>query len=832
MGPSGPVFDMPQSFASQGLGVSISKIATGKFALNFAPFGAGNFQVAAYGSDSNRCKFESITSPGPTVVCTTRAGVLADTPFVISYTNDFKYQPGVKPYKDPAVLTGGTRAAFLQTTQASGSSIAITSSFNSSEGSANTAQAAPFWWDPTPGPGRYVATLPGLNTASGNVQVTAIGSDPGTYCKNNGWENFFGDIIVGVLCYNSVGAPTNSMFSLQYVEQAQGELWDRAYVSLDQPNAAFNVSFTPALVWNSNSLVDPPVRPSNAIGANTAVHTATGKYKITFPRFGALLSTVVVGAIGGDVEDAVYCKPVGWAQQGTAAEVTVSCWLPNGVLTDSAVSVTYLRQENRCRSKTAAGTTATGTDCPNTENPPGLSRRPFRDADPALRGYVHTNLTPSESVPPTSEMYGPRTETQTYNGFPAPIITTTPASFTDGFIGTFFNPVLVNVGGNVNRTDTCVPHYTGKVSPWIEFSNFSEGPLDRNTGYPAFTSSVPAQNPFNNSFFTPRLSLPLDRSNVHVEMTMSAGLTNPPPAPTVVNAFDLRLDTETLVVPLHLYILLPPAAAAPDSYYTDFLVGSVADLASHTGNALTDVAWNLAQQIHPSPVSYPNGPVEVPWIGGVTKATKRFNPDAVVFGTSTPLWSATSAVLGGDGIFNQLLPDNTSCGVQLRLATVTFVRQDMGLETNLITTADLAAMAAPMSKDTTCPIDSNGFKLAKAYRDALNNFAFAGNTVDPRKYKGVHVFLGGTIDPNGVLAQQGMLTNGFTCVNENVSFVEANSRPERLFGWQTVFHEIGHILTGERQESTLAANLMNGVNGTLLTSGQCASIRTTATRFQ
>ncbi|WP_395657743.1 hypothetical protein [Nocardioides sp.] len=61
--------------------------------------------------------------------------------------------------------------------------------------------------------GDYTITFAGLNLSAGNVVVSGYGGGA-TWCKVNSW----GSSSIGVLCFNSAGAPTDSRWTIAVTE--------------------------------------------------------------------------------------------------------------------------------------------------------------------------------------------------------------------------------------------------------------------------------------------------------------------------------------------------------------------------------------------------------------------------------------------------------------------------------------------------------------------------------------------------------------------------------------------------------------------------------------
>jgi hypothetical protein len=226
------------------------------------------------------------------------------------------------------------------------------------------------------------------------------------------------------------------------------------------------------------------------------------------------------------------------------------------------------------------------------------------------------------------------------------------------------------------------------------------------------------------------------------------------------------------------------------------------------------VAWNVRQQFDQTAVRYPVSTI------GFTSTEVSMSATRVV---TDPFAKRTATIRNiempvlGDDIFGQ-------CGVQLRLASVTFLRQSLGLEQALLSNAEQPV--GDCHNEGYCSNSRIG-PISTSLRDAYD--------AQPSLGKGIHVFIGGMIFPDSVFC--GGLHKGTSCSSTGgrIVFVDATGARSGM-SMNTVFHEIGHVLlhTGNHKlndENNLMYPTSDVTEGALLDPGQCDTIRTTAFGF-
>jgi hypothetical protein len=174
------------------------------------------------------------------------------------------------------------------------------------------------------GTGTYRVDFPGIgNEIGGNVQVTAYGGGS-ERCKVSSWGSSGTTLQVFVNCFNSAGAPVNTLFTASYVRRpvtafccgAAG-----AYLWANQPSTA---SYTPSTTyqWNSTGV------------NNTITRTGVGRYTANLPGMSFVSGTVEVTAYGAGSN---HCKVVSWF----TSSVDVACFTAAGAPADSLFTLNY-----------------------------------------------------------------------------------------------------------------------------------------------------------------------------------------------------------------------------------------------------------------------------------------------------------------------------------------------------------------------------------------------------------------------------------------------------------------------------------------------------------
>ncbi len=185
------------------------------------------------------------------------------------------------------------------------------------------------------GTGAYVATLPGLGVAGGNVQVTAQEDLPAHYCKVASWWPDGDDLSVDVRCFDPDGTPSNSAFYLMFFKDselgssgpAKGYLW------ANQPTAA---SYAPSPYYQFNSRGE----------TNHVTRTGTGQYDVVLPELSSRVDdlhkagTVLVTAYGTDDARCVV-RDWDWIGYGDVL-AQVDCYDGTGGRVDARFSLAYM----------------------------------------------------------------------------------------------------------------------------------------------------------------------------------------------------------------------------------------------------------------------------------------------------------------------------------------------------------------------------------------------------------------------------------------------------------------------------------------------------------
>ena len=591
------------------------------------------------------------------------------------------------------------------------------------------------------GTGAYVAEFKGLNTDRGNAQVTAYGTDD-TYCKMNGWVSSQNSTLVGVLCFDAKGAAKDSRFSLQFVgQQAPNEVWNRSYVWAERLDQAINTPYTPSAVHNFNQLVQ-----SNT--ANTAKRTALGSYVVTHSELMNAPSAAMITAVGND---AAYCKPARWSNNAGSTDMQVNCFNSAGNVVNSTFSAMYIQQESECVTPPCA-------TFQHLVHP----RRIQTEDNPRLRGYAHW--------PGTFSVTG---QQQDYFGSFVPAVSTNPPSIIGSFGSSSFVPSVANAVAS-----TLTPRLVTRAPPWIEFPCASSNGCARSGVLP---------------YWSPGISLPRNHATVRVTMQN----VNPPAfSDENVHSFNIKLDDNVLIVPVHVHVLRNNGGGAPASYSPNFRLGTDGEIAAKIRqNFDQSVVQNGSTTIFQTPEAVSAAPM------------KLFDP--LLKRTRTE--GSVEVPVFGDDIFGQ-------CGVQLRLESVSYLRQNMGLETALLNdTNEVPSGCRDLGFCSTSRAGRLGNEL-------VNAFNAAG-------LPGIHVIVGGEIWPG--IQFCGGLVKGLSCQSvARFVLIDGSTSIRNPFRMQTVFHEIGHVLTSSSGHAPDTNNLMHErSNGGLLTQEQCSEIRIRAAAF-
>lgn len=180
------------------------------------------------------------------------------------------------------------------------------------------------------GTGSYTVRLPNLGAVSGTVLVTAYGATT-NYCKVVSWGPSGTAQLVNVRCFTRFGGLTDTQYTLSYTN----------------PRAA-TVGYALAYVWanrptNSNYAASPFYQFNSSGATNTISRFGTGSYVVHLPNLGVAAGHVQVTAYGPGSE---RCKVGSWGPSGTAQNIRVLCYRPNGTLVDTFFTLTYVRNGN------------------------------------------------------------------------------------------------------------------------------------------------------------------------------------------------------------------------------------------------------------------------------------------------------------------------------------------------------------------------------------------------------------------------------------------------------------------------------------------------------
>jgi hypothetical protein len=280
----------------------------------------GTAQVVAVGAGTKRCQLngEPIDFPGSpdagvSVRCSTQ-GTPTWSDFIVQYS------------RRGSSTTPGA-AAYVVTTQEFAPRINVT--YNST-GRANSMTMT--------GVGQYDVFLPALGDNYGAVQVSAISSTPGVYCKVEFWGRRSNntETRVAVRCFDASGARRHTNFSLNYFGPGQVPVHNvGAYAwTHHETLAAYNLIANYA--HNSGSACPGG---NTGITNDLAGRTAPGQY---FLRHSGLLATLAAPHVTAYGSDATWCKLGTWAPFGSCGvEIRTRCFTPGGQVSDSKYFATY-----------------------------------------------------------------------------------------------------------------------------------------------------------------------------------------------------------------------------------------------------------------------------------------------------------------------------------------------------------------------------------------------------------------------------------------------------------------------------------------------------------
>jgi hypothetical protein len=214
-------------------------------------------------------------------------------------------------------LAPGSDAAFVWASSATSTHTAISTYSHNSSGGTNVIN----WL----GLGQYRVDFPGLGSSiGGDVQVTAYGSGSAR-CKVYYWTSSGSTLQAFINCYTATGAPTNSLFTANYVRRSDHPGIEGAYVWANDGTAA---SYVPSSTYSWNSTG----------GAINITRTGTGAYSVSLGGQNLGGGTVEVTAYG---DTNSYCKVGSWG----GSSVNVVCFSgTTGVAVDSQFDLIFETQ--------------------------------------------------------------------------------------------------------------------------------------------------------------------------------------------------------------------------------------------------------------------------------------------------------------------------------------------------------------------------------------------------------------------------------------------------------------------------------------------------------
>ncbi|HLK39035.1 MAG TPA: hypothetical protein VKU41_19875 [Polyangiaceae bacterium] len=285
----------------------------------------GNVQVVAYGSDNDRCNVVNWSPSGSDmsveVHCFTPSGTSTNSAFVMHYIRS----PGFD--------------AYLMADQPSASSYYPASGYSYNIAATNTLKGNSITRQ---GPGAYSVYLPYTGSSGGTVLITAVGTTT-NYCKAFNWyPSGTYDEYVNVRCFNSAGAPADTVFSLYY---SWGVTWDGnrgAWTWANDPTSAY---YTPASSWTYDSGTscatgDPNSSQScgGSRGTTPAYRYGTGTYFLHHSLMDPVNSAVHITSYGADSN---YCKIRDWVSDGDGVGVWSLCFNASGAPADAQYVEVY-----------------------------------------------------------------------------------------------------------------------------------------------------------------------------------------------------------------------------------------------------------------------------------------------------------------------------------------------------------------------------------------------------------------------------------------------------------------------------------------------------------
>jgi len=585
--------------------------------------------------------------------------------------------------------------------------------------------------------GTYFAHLPGLLDGTGNAQVTAFGVTS-NFCQPTGWLASGSETLVGVFCWNAAGQLADTPFSLRYsMHERANEQASRSFAALERPTAA---SYQPDISYQRNDLA------INTAYASVA-RSGTGRYRMSIPQMPHFARSAALVTAINDTSPR-FCKPTGWGPgpgpQSTILDIV--CFDAAGRATDTEVSQLFFHHQDTCLTPFC--------QIPERLVHPGALR--FED-NPKLTGYVRPSRFSTRTLENNWNFqtgFPGSSSGETYGGSTGLVL----RSNVPVFAGPMLQSSSVLVRPSSGSAVTFRQQTFSRMPPWVFF--------DVNCNSPS--CPLPPTVPF----FSSPILLPADHSPVSIDMVLEPGDRAIPELPT--NGFPLQLDPAITVIPVHAYVMLDSTGRPGPSYDIRFKESQTAV------TTFLRQAFDHAFATNPAPATMRNTSAKTV----MEKASLTMSP---ITPPSSVAFSAT------DTAFHPCL------AVQFRLESVSFVRQNLGLERALMTRLE------DINSRTSCNVAAESF--ARSLRDSA----------EASMKRGLHIVLGGFIGEN--------TTTGIACESDRIALVSAAGIPgQTTYSQQTTSHEIGHLLGLTQQDE--AGNLMREMNGgTALTVGQCTTVK-------
>lgn len=278
---------------------------------------AGTVQVTAYGNDSVACQVAYWLPLGNDqavrVRCHDNAGTAVNSRFTMAYTSVTASENGRIGYvwaDSPAAPAYTPNLAFQA----------------NSTGAINTITRS--------GVGVYRVYMPGLGAAGGHVQVTPYGLTPAR-CVVWFWLNNAGTEEINVKCFTMAGAPTDSRFTVTFVDGTN---------ILGLGNCCDPAGYATAYAWANDATLPGPYQPSPSyefshmqpFAVPGARRIGVGHYAISWqPWISHNHGNVQVTAYGAS---AINCKVDYW---NNPDGIRVRCFTATGAPADSRYTVAF-----------------------------------------------------------------------------------------------------------------------------------------------------------------------------------------------------------------------------------------------------------------------------------------------------------------------------------------------------------------------------------------------------------------------------------------------------------------------------------------------------------